>query len=189
MNFLHGGLFHSLADSGMPRDISATQTMDSAGNCTLSVTWKTPSDTMISDVTGYTVYISGTPEMIIPNNDNATSMSTTYSTCGHCSSHNISVKAINRCNRTGVSTPIVTLDSENVSNATCNTINGPGENMNEFTTYSLVISQFLLIRYQISFHNIWCDIFIITIIIIHFNTQHQHNDWGISGKKEANPSK
>ena len=112
-------LFHPLAELHMPRDMNAIQTMDSAGNCILSVTWKIPSNTMIGDVIGYSVYINGRPNMSIPNNDNATSMLTTYSICGHCSSHNVSVRAINRCDRLGVITPNFTLDSENVSNSTC----------------------------------------------------------------------
>ena len=108
----------------MPQDMRAIQTLDTAGNCILFATWRIPSNTMIGDVIGYLVYINGISRKNISNDDNATSILTTYSIC-HCSSHNVSVRAINRCNSIGVSTPNATVDSENIPNSTCNSTKGP----------------------------------------------------------------
>lgn len=72
------------------------------GSCAIHVSWTTPSNTAVGDITRYMVHINDS------NILNATSI-TSYSVQVHCALHNITIRAVNRCGQLGVSSPIITV--------------------------------------------------------------------------------
>ena len=86
---------HSAVERPIPQ-IKAYQTEDAMGICTLHISWTMPSNTAISHVLSFDVYIDGTPKIEVVNVYNETLTTTHYSMCS-CDSHIISVRAINLC--------------------------------------------------------------------------------------------
>ena len=66
---------------------------------------------MIGDVTHFYVYINGIQSVNASNCVNKSLILAKHTICSHCSSYNVSVRAVNRCGRLGESTPNITLDA------------------------------------------------------------------------------
>ena len=64
------------------------------GSCALNISWTAPDNIALSDITNFTIYVDG------KNIRNSTSLSVLHSVSS-CGSHNVSVSAVDRCNRQG----------------------------------------------------------------------------------------
>lgn len=86
---------HSVVERPIPQ-AKAYQTKDAMGICTLHIAWTMLSNTAITHVVRFYVYIDETQEIEVANVNNETLTTTHYSMCS-CTPHSISVRTVNRC--------------------------------------------------------------------------------------------
>ena len=83
--------------------------------CTVTALWLGPENAEDAQVTGYNVYVNGTLTAtngtVNISTNNETRISTIFSV-PDCAAHMVSVRAINKCNKEGKSSSILTLDPE-----------------------------------------------------------------------------
>ena len=89
----------------MPQNVTGNQRIDGTGSCIVLIGWNPPANTAESDLSHYLVYVNETNVL----KENLTLTAYPVRTCG---SHNIRVAAINRCDRVGQNSSIITLDQD-----------------------------------------------------------------------------
>ena len=113
----------------------AYQTKDATGNCTVHISWNSPANIAIGDVSYFVVKINDTnvKNKIYP--DNNTLLFAYYPVCS-CGDHSIDIAAVNRCGHVGQFNHVV-VSSSNLSlfrndpvcdNGTTNNSTGNGMN-------------------------------------------------------------
>lgn len=65
----------------------------------LNISWNAPDNTALSDISRFMIYVDGRNALNVTN-ITSTSLSVHHSVSG-CGSHNVSVSAVDRCNRQG----------------------------------------------------------------------------------------
>ena len=104
-------------DPDMPPEMISKQTKDANETCVLHLAWSSPRNIEIRHITHYMVHFDG-KNVINKTNDNATWSLFAYLVC-MCGSHNVSITAVNRCDRPGRSTPNVAVNPKPLSNEVC----------------------------------------------------------------------
>ena len=82
---------------------TAHQSEDALGECTLYISWIPPTNIAIGDISRYMVSVSNGPEMTnftVNNTNNDLLLSMLYPVCS-CTTYNIIISAINRCDCKG----------------------------------------------------------------------------------------
>ena len=100
---IYACFFPLLDDPSEPQNSRSYQANDK-GSCTVHVSWATPRNTAVVDITRYMVHINNS------NILNATSISknSSYSVNQvHCAPHNVTIRAVNRCGQLGQSSPVI----------------------------------------------------------------------------------
>ena len=109
------------ADPNMPPNVVSTLTQDLIGNCMLQISWNTPDNAAMVDVPHFTITINGLNVVNKTYNGNGSLVQVAYALCS-CGSQNISISAVNRCGRVGISSPIIILeDPEPFQQPQCDT--------------------------------------------------------------------
>ena len=94
-----------LDDPDAPTSMMYDIRKDKQNGCILHLAWNSPTNIAREELSHYMININGTTHM----NETSTMTSIHMCTCDH---HHIGIIAVNRCGRTGPSTPNITLDKE-----------------------------------------------------------------------------
>ena len=98
----------------MPQNVTVKQNLmvekyTENSSCTISIAWITPRNVTQDDISHYIIYINGTTNYYIFSNSTTTDQDlilTTYPVCT-CAEHQVSVSAVDRCDREGQRSPTI----------------------------------------------------------------------------------
>ena len=104
---------HNLADPKVPQeDIFEQRRHTIATNsCSVHLVWNSPADTDLEYLSSYMVYING--KNVANKTENINESSNLFALLLYCAPYNVSLRAVNRCDRASNSTPDVTVVPKN----------------------------------------------------------------------------
>ena len=90
--------------------MDSTLKNDSSGTCIALISWIAPGNIHEDDIRHYIVHFDGLPPIYEIDHQNKGFVSVVYTVYNCDAAYDFNISAVNRCKRSGVSTPTVTLD-------------------------------------------------------------------------------